>query len=109
MALGFFKKTPSLGLSPELVQKIEDAILLGHVRELDDVLSDMADNESVSPDFRRDLEALRHFRAHYGEGGEIAITHPLQKQKAVVLERSWSAELLERLHHNQADNKKRTA
>ncbi|MBV8059952.1 MAG: hypothetical protein JO126_06350 [Alphaproteobacteria bacterium] len=108
MALGFFKKSPSFGLSPELVQKIEDAILLGNVRELDDVLSDLADNEDVPTDFRRDLEALRHFRAHYGEGGEVSVTHPLQKQKAVVLERSWSAELLERLR-TQGDSKKRTA
>lgn len=97
MAISFFNKSPSPGLAPEMVQKIEDAILLGHVRELDDVLSDLADDEAIAPDFRRDLEALRHFRAHYGDGGEIEITHPLQKQKAIVLERSWSAELLEKL------------
>jgi hypothetical protein len=47
------------------------------------------------------LQALRHFRAHYGKGGIIEAANPLQRQKAIVLESSWGSELLDILKRNE--------
>jgi hypothetical protein len=79
------------------VQAIEDAILLGHVKEIDQALDLIKDNRRFSGDVRYGLEALRYFRAYYGKGGELEPTDPLQKQKAIVLETTWGSQLLDKL------------
>ena len=83
------------GLSPEFAQKIEDAILFGNVREIDDVLNISAIDDDFPKELRYGLEALRHFRAHYGPGCAMEPREPLQKQKATIMEIAWGAELLD--------------
>jgi len=80
-----------------LQQSIEDAILFGHVRELDAVLDLIEYDKDFPEELLYGLQALRHFRAHYGKDGIIEPEDKLQKQKAVVMENAWAAELLDSL------------
>ncbi len=84
-------------ISPALTQSIEDAILFGSLKDLDAVLETIEDHEDFPETLRYDLQALRHFRAHYGKDGIIEPQDALQKQKAVVMETAWGAELLDTL------------
>ena len=86
-------------LSPEVTQMIEDAILLGDVHEIDDALTVISMDDDVPKDLRYGLEALRHFRAHYGQGRDLEPQIPLQKQKAAVMEIAWGAELIDMLRN----------
>jgi hypothetical protein len=94
-------------LSSTVTQSIEDAIVFGHVRELDIVL-DRLEGDMTFPDtLRYGLQALRYFRTHYGEGGMIAPQAPLQKQKIAVMESAWSAQLLDMVRHTGVVTEKR--
>jgi hypothetical protein len=84
-------------VSPHLASAIEDAILLGDVQEIDDVLTLVDGDEDFPVEIRYALEALRHFRAHYGPGRDLEPTELLQKQKATIMEIAWGAELLDML------------
>ncbi len=84
-------------MPPMLTKAIEDAVLLGDVKELDDVLELIAYDEDFPATIRYDLEALRCFRAWYGPGRELEPKVPLQKQKVVIMETAWCAELLDRV------------
>lgn len=80
---------PSLGLA------IQDAILLGHVKEIDSILARIAGDGNFPDDLRYGLEALRHFRAYYGAGGELHPQDNMQQKKIMLMESAWGAELLE--------------
>lgn len=93
---------PNQGLiNPELAEAIEDAILLGHVEEIDAVLNVIEIDPNFPDELRHGLQALRYFRAHYGKDGTAEPTERLQKQKAALLEASWGSELLEMLKRSQ--------
>jgi len=94
---------PSAGgysLRSSLALAIQDAILLGHVREIDAILSVVQDDEAFPNELRYGLEALRHFRAYYGQNGALHPQDALQKKKMNLMESAWSAELLELVRHN---------
>ncbi len=96
-------------LSPDLVQAIEDAVLLGDVAEIDDVLQQIHDDEDFPTEIRYALEALRHFRAYYGPGKDLEPREPLKKQKAAIMEIAWGAELLDTLRNENKIVALRTA
>lgn len=83
----------------ELIQSIEDAILFGHVKELDAILDVVEGDRDFPNELLYGLQALRYFRAHYGKDGVQEPENPLQKQKVMVLESAWGAELLDKLRH----------
>ncbi|MDX2027879.1 MAG: hypothetical protein SFW62_04530 [Alphaproteobacteria bacterium] len=85
-----------------LLQSIEDAILLGHVKEIDAVLSVIEYDEDFPKELRYGLEALRHFRAHYGKNGPLQPREKIQQQKAALMESAWGSELLEMLKHEES-------
>jgi hypothetical protein len=88
-------------ISPELARSIEDAILLGHVKEIDAVLNIVEIDPDFPDELRYGLQALRYFRAHYGKGGVAEPEEKLQRQKAALLEASWGAELLDMLKRSE--------
>jgi hypothetical protein len=91
-----YKKNHDL-LSPEMTQTIEDAILLGHIKELDAVLDMVEGDKDFPEEMRYGLQALRYFRDHYGKDGIQEPEDTLQKQKVIVMESAWGAELLDKL------------
>jgi hypothetical protein len=97
MIFNFLKRKNPRATAAAAVQAIEEAILLGHVQEIDDALGRIEDDINFSEDMRYGLEALRYFRAYYGKDGTIEPTDPLQKQKAIVLETAWGSALLDML------------
>ena len=86
-------------IPPEFSQAIEDAILFGHVKELDVILDKIEGEKDFPQELRYGLQALRYFRAHYGKDGVLEPTDNLQKQKALVMESAWGAELLDSLRN----------
>jgi hypothetical protein len=88
-------------IDSELAPAIEDAILLGHVAEIDAVLNIVEIDPNFPDELRYGLQALRYFRAHYGKDGVSEPTEKLQKQKAALLEASWGAELLDLLKRSE--------
>ncbi len=84
-----------------LVHDIEDAILFGHIAELDAVLEAIEDDESFSEELRYGIESLRYFREYYGKDGPLSPPQWLQKQKIAVMESAWGSRLLELLRHNE--------
>ena len=84
-------------ITPELTQSIEDAILFGHIKELDQILNNIENDKSFPEELRYGLQALRHFRDHYGKDGVLEPSELLQKQKSLVMESAWGAELLDKL------------
>lgn len=86
-------------ISASVTQSIEDAILFGHIKELDAVLESVKDDKNFPEEMRHGLEALRHFRAHYGKDGALEPTDALEKQKVMLMESAWGAELLDKLRH----------
>lgn len=93
--------TDEYALPSSLIQSIQDAVLLGHVKEIDAVLTVIAYDEDFPKDLRYGLEALRHFRAHYGKNGPLQPREKIQQQKVAVMESAWGAELLEMLKRDQ--------
>ncbi|MDP9128670.1 MAG: hypothetical protein M3N08_10485 [Pseudomonadota bacterium] len=89
-------------IEPALARDIEDAILLGHIGEIDSVLVRIEDESDFPAPLRSGLEALRHFRAHYGKGSAFQPEDELQKKKMSLMESAWGAELLDMLRHNEA-------
>ncbi len=87
-------------LKMSVVLAIQDAILLGNVRELDAILSSVRDDGTFPNQLRYGLEALRHFRAYYGKDGELQPQDAMQKKKMTLMESAWGAELLELVRHN---------
>ena len=87
-------------IDPQLAQSIEEAILFGHIKELDAILDIVGDDKTFSDELRYGLQALRYFRAHYGKDGVLEPKGHLQKQKVVVMESAWGAELLEKLRRD---------
>ena len=88
-------------INPQLTQAIEDAILFGHVKELDVILDAIENDKNFPEEMRYGLQALRYFRAHYGKKGDLEPVDRLQKQKAMVMENAWGAELLDKLRHEE--------
>ena len=84
-------------LSLPLAEAIEDSILFGHITEIDDMLKVISIDDDFPAELRYGLEALRHFRAHYGKGGDLEPSSHLQKQKTSLIENAWGAELLDRI------------
>ncbi|MFY9287488.1 MAG: hypothetical protein WAO98_03195 [Alphaproteobacteria bacterium] len=84
-------------ITAPLSQAIEDAILFGHIKELDAILDVIEHDKEFPNELRYGLQALRYFRAHYGREGDMEPTEQLQKQKALVMESAWGAELLDKL------------
>jgi hypothetical protein len=82
-------------IRPSLALAIQDAILLGHVKEIDAILTRVGDDADFPKELRYGLEALRHFRAHYGQGGALYPQDDMQKKKITLMESAWGAELLE--------------
>lgn len=93
-------------VSADTAQTIEDAVLFGHVKELDEVLDLIKDDDGVSEELRYGIEALRYFRDHYGRDGTMKPTSKLQMQQITVMETAWSAELLEMLRQAELSVKK---
>jgi hypothetical protein len=79
----------------------KDAILIGHIKELDDALSLINSNGRFSENLRYGIEALRYFRAYYGKDGELEPKEDIQKKKAVMMEQAWGSELLSLLDDEQ--------
>ena len=106
MQFKFWKKQDS-----ESAQRTEeaakDAILLGHVKELDDALSLMNGDGRISENLRYGIEALRYFRAYYGAGGELEPKEDMQKRKAIMMEQAWGSELLTMLDDHEEATRKR--
>jgi hypothetical protein len=82
---------------------------LGHVKEIDEVLSKVANDPGFPDSLRHDLEALRHFRAFYGKDGELQPTYWLKRQKVAVMEAAWGSHLLEELRRRLTNLAKRSA
>jgi len=93
--------TPQSEIPSTLVLAIEDAVLFGNAQQLDDILDVIEGDEAVPENLRHGLEALRYFRAYYGNGGELSTDHALKKQKIALMESAWGAELLDMLRRNE--------
>jgi len=89
-------------INPPLTQAIEDAILFGHIKELDAILDIVEADKDFPEELKYGLEALRYFRAHYGKDAVLEPIERLQKQKTLVMESSWGSELLDMLHRSEA-------
>ena len=96
-------------LRSSLALAIQDAILLGNVRELDAILSSVRDDREFPNELRYGLEALRHFRAYYGPNGELHPRDNMQKKKMNLMESAWGAEILEFIRHNGEGTSRKTA
>lgn len=81
-------------VQPALVQQIQDAVLIGSVKDLDAALQVASADPDFPNELRYGLETLLHFRAHYGAGGFMEPVEPMQKKQAVLLEQMWGAEVL---------------
>jgi hypothetical protein len=88
-------------VSATMAQAAEDAILFGHVRELDILLDRIEDDKDFPDELRYGLQALRYFRAYYGKDGVLEPEAWLQKQKIAVMESAWGSELLELLTQSE--------
>jgi len=86
-------------ISAPVIQAIEDAVLLGNIKEIDGVLELIADDDSFPNDMRYGLEALRYFRAYYGKGGLLESADPEAKQAVMQMESFWSRELIKMIGH----------
>lgn len=106
-------------VSGRLARAIEDAILFGHVREIDAVLERVDGDESFPEDLRYGLEALRHFRAHYadrkaqpqtslptGSNAQEASSIDLAARQIRLIESAWGSELLDMLNREQSSDRK---
>ena len=100
MFLRFRKKQDSES-ALEAKESIREAVLLGHVKELDDALS-LMNGKGLSENLRYGLEALRYFRAYYGKDGELEPKESLKKKTAFIMESAWSSELLGMLDEDEA-------
>lgn len=98
---------PNRVISSPMAQAIEDAVLFGHIKEIDDILDVIEDDENFPDDLRYGLESLRYFREYYGQTGSAHPTQWLQRQKVAVLESSWGSNLLELLRHSEDVTSKR--
>ena len=88
-------------ITAPMAQAIEDAVLFGHIKEIDVILDLIEDDEDFPDDLRYGLESLRYFREYYGKEGASQPAQWLQKQKVAVLESSWGSNLLELLRHSE--------
>jgi hypothetical protein len=101
----FDKPVPKI--SSPLVHAIEDAVLLGNIKEIDGVLELIKEEEDFPEDLRYALESLRYFRLYYGKGGELAPTGSIEKNKMLRMEAIWGREVLENLtpYHDLSESK----
>lgn len=88
-------------INAHVAQAIEDAVLFGHIREIDAVLDLIEDDDTFPEDLRYGLESLRYFREYYGKDGSSQPSQWLQRQKVAVMESSWGSNLLELLRHSE--------
>lgn len=102
-------KYAQYALSPSLARSVEDAILFGHVKEIDMVLNILEIDNEFPEDLRYGLEALRHFREHYGKNGPSEPKDHEGRKKVALTESMWGAELLERLKNVEVDEIEKTA
>lgn len=93
--------TSSRVISAPVAQAIEDAVLFGHIKEIDAVLDLIEDDDAFPEELRYGLESLRYFREYYGRDGASQPTQWLQRQKVAVMESSWGSSLLELLRHSE--------
>ena len=84
-----------------MAQAIEDAVLFGHIKEIDAVLDVIEGDDRFPDELRYGLESLRYFREYYGRDGASQPTQWLQRQKVAVMESSWGSNLLELLRHSE--------
>ena len=89
----------ALRMDAPIIHAIEDAVLLGHTREIGVVLDLVEDDEKFPQDLRNGLEALLYFRLHYGKGGVLEPQGVAAKQETLRLESVWGRELIEKIGH----------
>ena len=89
-------------VTPLIAQAIEDAVLFGHIREIDAILDIVEDDDNFPQNLRYGLESLRYFREFYGAGGDGQTDEWLQRQKIAVMESAWGSNLLEMLRQGSA-------
>ncbi len=82
-----------------IVQAIEDAVLLGNVRELVGVMELVKDEEDFPKELRYGIESLLYFRMYYGKNGEVPPVNDADRQKRIQMEISWGRELIESIGH----------
>jgi len=82
-------------ISAPMVQAIEDAILLGNIREVDGVLDLIREEPDFPADLRYALESLLYFRIHYGKGGMLEPIDNDILQDVIRMERVWGREIIE--------------
>ncbi len=92
---------PGGPLDADAAQAIEDAVIFGRVMELDAVLENRRIRRALAPDLLYALEALRHFRAHYGKGCPLEPGNAAKKQEAVLVDNDWSAAVLKLLRQSE--------
>ncbi len=81
-------------LSVPLAESIEDAILFGHIREVDDMLKLLELDADFPTELRYGLESLRYFRSHYGKNGFVEPATRIGKQKVLLIENAWAQNFL---------------
>ncbi|MER2520269.1 MAG: hypothetical protein ABTQ34_06235 [Bdellovibrionales bacterium] len=110
-------------VSGRLARAIEDAILLGHIKEIDAILERVDGDDSFPEDLRYGLEALRHFREHYTKPDEYARQTGTQtasnKQETSsvdmtarqirLIESAWGSELLDMVNGETREETKAKA
>ena len=82
-------------LSAPLVQAIEDAILLGSLAQMEEVLNSIGADPEFPENLRYGLEALLYFRMYYGKGGALEPNEEDARRATLYLEAYWGKELLE--------------
>ena len=88
----------SARISTPVVQAIYDAILLGHVREIDAVLDLVREDDDFPQTLFYGLEALRYYRQFYGRGGELEPRDSEVKNRMLQLETLWGREMIESMN-----------
>jgi hypothetical protein len=86
-------------IAPPLIQAIEDAVLLGNVKELEGVMDLIKEQECFPENLRYGIEALLYFRLHYGKGGYLEAKSEEQRREIVLVESLWGAELIRMIGH----------
>jgi hypothetical protein len=89
----------SFRIARPLIQAIEDAVLFGHIKEIDGILDLVREDESFPDDLRYGLEALMYFRMYYGKGGDLSPASDADRQKAMHMESQWGRDLIESIGH----------
>jgi hypothetical protein len=90
---------PSAKISTPMIQAIEDAVLLGHIRELSGVLDLISDEAEFPENLHYAIEALLYFRIYYGKGGMLEPANDGARQSVIQMESLWGREIIEMIGH----------